>query len=83
MRTTVRIEDSLLIEGKKFAAESNTTLTAIIEEALREKLARRLSRKRRARVNLPTVGGNGLQPGVDLDNSAALQDLMEGRDGFG
>jgi hypothetical protein len=28
-------------------------------------------------IELLTVSGNGLQPGVDLDNSAALLDLME------
>jgi len=27
---------------------------------------------------LPTFSGNGLHPGVDLDDSAALLDLMEG-----
>ena len=27
---------------------------------------------------LPTISGGGLQPGVDLDDSAALLDLMEG-----
>ena len=28
---------------------------------------------------LPTFGGGGPLPGVDLDDSAALLDLMEGR----
>jgi hypothetical protein len=28
-------------------------------------------------IVLLTVSGNGLQPGVDLDDSAALLDLME------
>ncbi len=27
-------------------------------------------------VELPTFGGDGLQPGVDLDDSAALLDVM-------
>jgi hypothetical protein len=29
---------------------------------------------------LPTFGGRGLQPGVDLDDTSALLDRMEGRD---
>jgi len=34
-----------------------------------------------ARVNepLPIFGGNGLQPGVDLSDAGALEDLMNGR----
>jgi hypothetical protein len=37
------------------------------------------SRKRRSRVAkpLPSFAGQGLQPGVDLDDSAKLLDLME------
>jgi hypothetical protein len=31
-------------------------------------------------VELPTFGGDGVQPGVDLNDSAALLDLMEGTD---
>ena len=81
MRTTVRLEDSLLIEVKKLAAESNTTLTAIIDEALREKLARRQQPKPRRKIRFTTFKGNGLRPGVDLDNTAALLDIMEDFDG--
>jgi hypothetical protein len=29
-------------------------------------------------VALPTFGGNGLQPGVDLDDTAGLLDIMNG-----
>lgn len=32
------------------------------------------------RVTLPTFAGKGLRPGVDLDDSAALLDLMEDED---
>ena len=34
----------------------------------------------RVQVDLPTFGEGGPQPGVDLDDSAALLDLQEGRD---
>lgn len=40
MRTTVRINDQLLAEAKQYAAQTEQTLTAIIEEALRQMLAR-------------------------------------------
>lgn len=76
MRTTVRLDEHLLAQAKKHAAESGRTLTAVLEQALRESLARR-SRQSRARpVRLKTVKGSGTRPGVDLDDSAALLDLM-------
>ena len=78
MRTTIRLDEQLLARAKKAAVESGTTLTAIIEEALREKLARRQQRDSRRRVRLKTFKGTGLRPGVDLDDTAALLDLMDG-----
>jgi hypothetical protein len=80
MRTTVRLDDALFREAKKAAADAGESLTRLIASALREKLARRQSRARRRRVRLPTYGRKGVLPGVDLDNSAALLDLMEGID---
>jgi hypothetical protein len=77
MRTTVNIDDRLLAETKLLAAGTGKTVTAIIEDALRERLARQELVKRTAPVRLPTSGGDGLQPGVDLDDSAALRDLMD------
>ncbi|MGI8974750.1 MAG: type II toxin-antitoxin system VapB family antitoxin [Gaiella sp.] len=76
MRTTVRLDDSLLVEAKALGARTGRTLTKVIEDALRETLARRSSLE--ARVEIPVYHGTGgLRPGVDLDNSAALLDLME------
>ena len=80
MRTTVRLDSELLHEAKRVAAEQRTTLTAVLEQALREMLARRRQGAPRPRVPLPTYAGRGLQPGVDLDDTAALLDLMERRD---
>lgn len=77
MRTTIRINDQLLAEVKQLAARTGQTLTAIIEEALRQMLARQEKMADRPPVELITVSGNGLQPGVDLDDSAALLELME------
>jgi hypothetical protein len=80
MRTTVRLNDRLLTEAKRLAARSGRTLTAVIEEAVRETLARRGKAARRARVRLTTVKGRGVLPGVDLDDMASLLERMEGRD---
>lgn len=76
MRTTIRLDDDLLRAAKEYAAERGTTMTAVIEDALRELLARR-ERQDRKPFQLVTFGEGGLRPGVDLDDSAALLDLME------
>jgi hypothetical protein len=77
MRTTVRLDERLLAEAKKHAAETGRTLTAVLEDALRETLARRRVRVRKKPVRLKTVKGDGVRPGVDLDDTAALLDMME------
>lgn len=79
MRTTIRIDDRLLAEAKARAARSGTTLAAVVEDALRAALGRRDQAAPRA-PELPTLPGGRLRAGVDLDDSAALLDLMEGSD---
>ena len=81
MRTTIRFDDQLLVQAKKLAAERGTTLTALLEDALRETLARRKPSQRRSKLRLTTFGGGGVQPHVDLDDTASLLDRMEGLDG--
>jgi hypothetical protein len=76
MRTTIRLDDDLLAEAKQLAARTRRSLNAVIEDALREMLARR-EQPARTVVRLTTFRGNGLRPGVDLDDSAALYDLMD------
>lgn len=81
MRTTIRLPDSLIQEAKAHALRTGKTLTAVIEDALRESLARQHQRRAsKPPVTLTTVAGLGLRPGVDLDDSAALLSLMEGDD---
>lgn len=80
MRTTLALDDDLYREAKRAALDSGTTVTAVIEAALREKLRRsRGTAKRRKKVPLPTFRGRGLMPGADLDDSASILDLMEAR----
>jgi len=77
MRTSLRINDELMREARQLAARTGKTLTAIIEDALRESFRKR-NTVARVRVNLPTESGHGLLPGVDLDDSSALLDILEG-----
>ena len=77
MRTTVILDDDLLKDVKQYAAEENMTFTAVIHQALRELLARRTRAVGQKRTPLPSFNGRGLQPGVDLDDTAALLELMD------
>jgi hypothetical protein len=80
MRTTLRLDDQLFRDVKALAAESGRTITAVIEDLLRESLARKRQAPLKKRVILPTFGSGGLMPGVDINDSAGLLDTMEAGD---
>jgi hypothetical protein len=78
MRITIRLDDDLLRAARSYAAATGRTLTALIEDALRETLGRRSHEHGSGlRITLRTVAGSGLQPGVDLDDGSTLFDLMD------
>jgi hypothetical protein len=77
MRTTVDVQEDLLREAKERAARSGRTLGQVVDDALRVLFQRADRAASRGPLELPTFRGSGLQPGVDLDDSAALLDLME------
>jgi hypothetical protein len=77
MRTTIRLNDELLAAAKMHAVETGRTLTAVIEDALRQSLGRQRQPPRRRRAKLPTHGSGGLRPGVDLEDTARLLEIME------
>jgi len=76
MRTTIDLPDDLLAEAKARAAREGRSLSEVVGDAVRGSFARSLAAERKD-VELPTFDGGGLQPGVDLDDSASLLDLME------
>jgi len=80
MRTTLRLDDDLLLAAKQHAARTGRTLTALFEDALRSFLAVEQRPSKRRRTRLPTFDGGGVRGGIDLDNTADLLDSMEGRD---
>ena len=68
---------------ERLAAQLDASKSEVLRRGLAalESLSRTEGREVRApRPELPTERGGGLQPGVDLDDSSALLDLMEGRD---
>ena len=71
------MDDDLAVAAKRRAAERGITFTRLLQDALREALARAPATGSE-RVELLTFGVGGPRPGVDLDDSARLRDAMDG-----
>lgn len=79
MRTTVEIAEQLLRQAKSVAARERTTLRALLEEGLRWALGKRRKRQR-FRLRDASVGGKGVQPGIDDTDWSRLRDtIYDGR----
>lgn len=76
MRTTITIDDDLLDEVRRRAAEGRQTVSQVIEDSLRESLLRR-SDDSNPRFRVRPFSGGDLLPGVDLDDNGALLELMD------
>jgi plasmid stability protein len=76
MRTTIRLDDDLLRALKAHAARTGRSMTALIEDAVRESLSRTSSEQPNLE-SLPVYGGSGTMPGVDLTDAGALLEVME------
>ncbi|MCZ6709162.1 MAG: DUF2191 domain-containing protein [Gammaproteobacteria bacterium] len=80
VRTTVRLSEELAKRARKRAQEEGRTLTSLIEEGLMRILNDSVNVTTMKNVRIPvSQAKGGLQAGVDLDDSAALLDLMDGR----
>lgn len=77
MRTTIRLPDQLLAKAKQQAAAGGITLNDLVVDALRAALAGKPTRVSEPPRAWPTFRGDGVQPGIDLDSNAALEDLMD------
>lgn len=83
MRTTLDIDDSLLLQTKSLAASTRTSLTRLIEEGLSLRLrAERSPASRRAPPSLPVYAGRGgLQTGIrETLSQRALLDAADDGD---
>ncbi len=77
MRTEIHLEGDLLTEAERFAIARGATLQGLVEEALRLLLKERGTRPAKLIEEPPTWGSGWLRPGVNLDHTAALLDLMD------
>lgn len=81
VKTTVDISDELLSAAKRLAANEGSTLRALIEDGLREVLARR-ERSAGFRLRDASFAGKGLQQGLAEDDWQRIREISyEGRGG--
>lgn len=75
--TTLRLTPALMRRARAYAERHGLTLTAVMERALAAYLATP-DRIAEPAPRLPAFGRGGVRPGVNLDDSSALLDLMDG-----
>jgi hypothetical protein len=82
MKTTIEIDDAVLLRAKRLALEQRTSLRALVEMALRRYLEETGELDRPFKLRRCTVAGHGLQPGLDEGDWPAIRALIyEGRGG--
>ena len=84
MKTTVELPDDLLLEAKRKALETKTTLHDILERPLRQELRQSGSRpaRRPRRIRWVTSAG-GLPPGLDVFERSKMWSWMQKERGHG
>lgn len=78
MRTTITIDDGLLDQVRRRAAELGRTVSQVIEDGVRESMLRRAEPSASTFRVHPFHGGR-VRAGVDVDDNAALLDAMDER----
>lgn len=75
MRTTLAIDDNILVAAKVAARRRGSTLGQLVEAALRREL---FESAEKVPPPIPTfTGGTGAQPGVDLRSNRSLAELLD------
>jgi Arc/MetJ family transcription regulator len=75
MRTTVAVDDNLLVAAKRRARDRGQTLGQVVEDALRRELSEPSEIEQ---VAVPVFrGGRGPLPGVDLTSNRAIREALD------
>jgi hypothetical protein len=75
MRTTVAVDDHLLIAAKQRARARGQTLGQVVEDALRRELAEPRTAEP---IEIPVFrGGDGPLPGIELRSNRAVREALD------
>ena len=78
MKTTLDINDELLVKAKALSAKERKSLTALIEEGLQLRLRRKSPRRTQRKVVLPVYRGRGgLRKGIDPGSNRSMMDAAD------
>lgn len=76
MRTTLNLNGDLVLSAKRRALETGSTLSSVIEQALR-KLLEEADLAPSQPYQVEPYGGSGTRPGFDLSNNERMLDSLE------
>ena len=75
MRTTLAVNDNLLVAARRRARARGQTLGQVVEDALRRELA---EPREVESVDVPVFrGGGGPLPGIDLTSNRAVREALD------
>jgi hypothetical protein len=78
MKTTLDLNDAILIQAKSLAAQQRTSLTRLIEEGLQLRLQSNLPKVKRSNRKMPTFNGkSGFKVGIDPMSNRSIYDALE------
>jgi ribbon-helix-helix CopG family protein len=77
MRTTITLDNGLAADLKRVARQEGKSVSAVIAEALRARLAKREASPKPKPFRLVTVKGGGVQPGVDVKRWRTLEEMAD------
>jgi hypothetical protein len=79
MKTTLDIDDALLVRAKAVSARERKSLTSLIEEGLRLRLRAKRAPNAGQDVKIPVFHGKGgLRPGIDPLSNRSILEAIEG-----
>jgi hypothetical protein len=74
MRTTLAVDDNLLVAARRRARDRGQTLGQVVEDALRRELATPVEVEP---VDVPVFHGEGPLPGIDLTSNRAVHEALD------
>jgi hypothetical protein len=77
MEAIIHIDDQLFARAQEAAAAAGQSVDAVIAQALTATLPQEPQPSSKKEFCFTRYRGKGLMPGVNLDNSAELLDIME------
>lgn len=71
------IDDDLYTDAKVHAARSGRAVGSVIEDALRDYLARASTARHADLTPLPTMRSGGVRSGIDLNDMSSVYEVMD------